>query len=654
MSGVSGLIASGTQRRRSRLAGRDFYGTPDGARRLLRATGAERDALMSELFGELPAGDQADQADQTMYETSSGLMVPKSVTMPPDPTENWFVYLTTEEIFGPGQTMSMPSIIANVKKVSLEATLAWCAVWVAKLHHPGSIKRDVDSEFIATHLNGSHRVKIENLLRNPRAVLLAPQTFVVIAKIALEHCERRGAPPQDGEDVRPLVSAVLALPTHLTEGVEEVGEEDLVIHIDAGPMGPYLVANQLFNNAPEWRTAWAVYQRCLREFPRELVNHPRIVNFEAAYLDATGVPLDDLVTVCAVVWSRTISGQPSFELSYFDALKWDRVRLDAVLNLVTATPETLRDLLRQEANSFGVLWSTKTFDQFPIVRWEEGYLTVLHPAWVVNRSTGLWPLMDVRRELEQRGEGSKASKVAGSVEHTHEHFALETIEELVGTQRMYRDDALRRAYGKKGKVADAAVDYGTSWVVVEVTTRGFRLETLAGVSEDSLAQDIDDIVGKARQAEATIDNLRRDEAALTGHSAVPGRRRFHPVVVVASRFAGNPITFTMLRERLKREGVLQADDCAPLEVLQFEDLLAMEGASEKHGYAFLDMLAEKATIERPLVPMLEFLSHKLGRSVPLPDRIHRSWKAWMDTAIDRLRDAGSGTEEGLRADDRNE
>lgn len=647
MSAVAGVIASDTQRRSSRLAGNDFYGTPEEVRRLHRASGAERDALVRRLLGEF---SEDNQRHRTMYETASGFIVPESVMMTPDPTDNWFVYLTTEEIFGPGQTVSMPNIINNVKKVSLETTLSWCAAWVAKLHHPGSTKQNVDAEFIAKHLNGSHRAKIESLLRNPHAVLLAPQTFVVIAKIALEHCERRGAPPPDDEDVRPLVSAALALPTHLTEGVDEVGDEDLIIDTDAGPMGPYLVANQLFNNAPEWRTAWAVYHRCLRELPRELKTHPRVVDFEAAYFDATGVPLDDLVTVCSVVWSRTISGHATFPMSYFDALRWDRARLDAVLDLVSASPKTLRGLLREDADSYGVLWSTRTFDQFPIVRWEEGYLTVLHPAWVVNRSTGLWPLLDVRRELEDRGERRKEGKVAGSVEHTHEHFALEVIEELVGTQRTYRDDALRRAYGSKGKVADAAIDYGTSWVVVEVTTRGFQLKTAAGISEDSLAQDIDDIVRKARQAEATINNLRRDEAALTGQSHAGGPRTFYPVVVVASRFAGNPITFTMLRERLKRDGVLQADDCAPLEVLQFEDLLAMEGASEKHGYAFLDMLAEKVAIERPLVPMLEYLAHKLGHSVPLPNRVNRSWKEWMGTAIDRLCAAGSAPEESLPED----
>jgi hypothetical protein len=67
--------------------------------------------------------------------------------------------------------------------------------------------------------------------------------------------------------------------------------------------------------------------------------------------------------------------------------------------------------------------------------------------------------------------------------------------------------ALRRADGKQRSVADTAVDYGDFWVVVEVSTKGFQSKTAAGVSEHALAQDLDDIVTKARQVDATIKNL---------------------------------------------------------------------------------------------------------------------------------------------------
>jgi hypothetical protein len=91
---------------------------------------------------------------------------------------------------------------------------------------------------------------------------------------------------------------------------------------------------------------------------------------------------------------------------------------------------------------------------------------------------------------------------------------------------------------------------------------------------------------------------------------------------------------------------LQANDCAPLEVLQIEDLLAMEGTCEKEGHGFLELLAEKAAIERPLVPMLDFLAHKLGHGAPIPERIKNTWKHWMGTAIELLREAGSAPPEG--------
>jgi hypothetical protein len=475
------------------MSGSGFYGTPNGVRHLLSAHGPHREQLMRELIGD---GSVADHRNRTMYETPSGLIVPGTALRQVDPLDKMRVYLTSEDIFGPGKRLSFNGIIARVKQVSLENALAWCARWVAKLHDPRTSHRKVDAEFVELCFEGEQRRKVEHLLRDPHTVLLATQTFIVLSKLALEHCERRGLPPAQ-EELRPLAAAVLAVPSHLTEGVDDVADEDLVVDVDAGPMGSYIVANQMFNDPPHWQTAWAVFQRCLRELPVELKDHPRVVDFDVAYLDATGVTLEDLITICALVWTHAISNSPSFPVAVFDSLKWEPSRLDAVLDLISATPETLREMLQQDNSALGLLWSTKTFDQFPIVRWEE-HLTVLHPAWVVNRSTGQWPLLDVRRDL---GDRPRISKVAASVQHTHEHYALEVIEDLVGHTRLYRDDALRRAFGRQRKVADAAIDYGNTWVVVEVTTEGFQLKTAAGISEDALAQDIDDIVRKATQVE---------------------------------------------------------------------------------------------------------------------------------------------------------
>ena len=610
-------------------------GTPEDVRRVLASSGIEREALMRQRFG-----DRAGVPQSQLHRTEQGLWLPRTAISPGDATKNFKVYLTTAEIFNHEAPMSVGAIVRNVSEVSLELAIAWCANWVAKLQQPGRSNRDVDREFVDAHLGEPHRTKVLNLLRDPRLVLLSPQTLMVITKIAIEHCRREGPPPANA-DVTPLVLAVLGVPSHLTADVEGIPEEELVVDVAGGRLSSYIVANQMFNNPIDWRTAWAVFQRCLREIPEELRGHPRVVNFEAAYLDATGVDLDDLVTICAVLWGRAISDAgPTLPLAYLEPLKWGTDRINAVLDLICATPEELRNALREDATEFGLLWSTKTFDQFPVVRWGE-HLTVLHPSWVVNRATGSWPLLDVRRALELRGEASQAGRIAGSVEHSHEHFALEVVESITGTNRVYRDDALRRAYGKRRSVADAAVDYGDSWVVVEVATKGFQLKTAAGVSEDALGQDLDNIVSKARQVHATIRNLRANEKPLTGRQRAVRARRFYPVVVVTSRFAGNPITLSMLRARLRVAEVLQAGDCSPLEVFDIEDLLALQGACEHYGYSLRDLLAAKAEIERPLVAMKDFLANKLGHNAPYPAIVEWSWQEWMNTAIAQLRQAAS-------------
>ncbi|MBU2694988.1 hypothetical protein CCO04_07835 [Pimelobacter sp. 30-1] len=603
---------------------------------MLAASGQDLDAMLLSRFGpwSVPAQRASDQSEQ-MFRTESGLMVPGPATPRLNPLGRVLVYLTFEDLFS--QTLSLSAIVDQVRSVSLELAVAWCSSWIAKAHHPRGSQCDVDEEFVNTHLLGPVQAKVRRFMREERRVIVVTQALTVLIKIALEHCERQGPPPADA-NVRPLVIALLGIASHLGADVEGVAEDEVVVGVSAGRMGTYMVANQMFNNTLDWRTAWAAYYRCLRELPSEMASHPDIVSFEDAYLDATGVPLDDLVTVCAVMWARCVGSDATMPLKYFDALRWESERLEAALGLVSATPEVLKKELRADADKLGLLWSTKTFDRFPAVRWGD-FVTVIHPSWVVTRSTGLWPLLDVRRELEQRGDRRTVRRVSASVEHTYELYALETIEGQTGQERLFRDDALRRAYGRRGKVADAAVDYGHSWVVVEVTTRSFQLATAAGVSEDALEQDLDDIVEKAKQVQATIDNIRRDERALTGRAAALGPRRFHPVVVVTSRFAGNPITFTMLRERLKAAEVLQAGDCAPLEVLELEDLHALEGACEKYGASFLGLLAEKAAIEHPLVPMREFLNDKYGNNAPYPERINRSWKQWMDTAIGVLRPA---------------
>ena len=94
---------------------------------------------------------------------------------------------------------------------------------------------------------------------------------------------------------------------------------------------------------------------------------------------------------------------------------------------------------------------------------------------------------------------------------------------------------------------------------------------------------------------------------------------------------------TILRERLAKAGLLQDDDIAPLEVMELEDLLALEGAVEQHGLDMVGVLARKATASMAMMSMRHFLGEELGRYAPHPARVEGRWQTWFESALEELR-----------------
>ncbi|KAF5990793.1 hypothetical protein [Streptomyces sp. WAC00263] len=123
------------------------------------------------------------------------------------------------------------------------------------------------------------------------------------------------------------------------------------------------------------------------------------------------------------------------------------------------------------------------------------------------------------------------------------------------TRRVYDDADLKAAYAALGqRIADAAVDYPGTWIVIEVTTTQLRRDAATAVPGESQIEDIDKLVEELDQIDATITALRRDEAALTGEPAGDGRR-FLPLFVLPEGFPVNPVnpvTLTVIRERARR------------------------------------------------------------------------------------------------------
>lgn len=481
-----------------------------------------------------------------------------------------------------------------------------------------------------------YKTKALNLLRDPRRVMVVPQTIHYLAKLAFLFCPLDA--PSGPEQTAALLMALFNLPAHLDSGVQPLDEADeYIVTSTAGPLECYFIANHMFNSRLDIMTVLTVFQRCWLDLPAENPDDPRMLDLPAEYEAATGVPLADLTALCLVLWAGAVNGTTLHNLSQVNVFGWSDERFERALDLISCAPDEMRTSIIEAEKTFGLLWTTRAFAFHPVVRWGE-HITVIDPDLLILRTTGLWPLMDIQRCLAGGSRETKAhvERVKIAAHHAHEQFAEEMLQDVAGITRLYDEDALRAAYGRKSQVADVAVDYGHSWVVAEVTTTGFQDLTAAGTSPIAVTEDLDKAVRKARQLQATITNLRRNTNKLTRDGRTDRVRVFYPVLVVTTRFPASPITMTMLWERLREENLLQGDDVAPLEVMELNDLCAAVGAVE-HGHSLAALLEGKRGSPMSRMSMRDYLHEKLRGSVPQPRKVQDTWQKVFDPVIEAVR-----------------
>jgi len=520
--------------------------------------------------------------------TPGGLVVPEGVARGVAPMDLIKVYITAEELFGFSVPMSV--VLDHVRRLPLECVLEFCAGWLNAQRRLGADHRAVDENFAAAYFSAPVRARAAGLLHDPRRVLVVPQGLFVLMKVA---CLQSGDALLPGVDEGNAPLALIGLLDHLGGCDDSSGGEPTVVTRQARRLGREIISNQLFNSHRSEASGIRRFVRRWVELPTELAGHPRVRDMAAQFEDATGVTLADLVLVLFAMWGASTEGRPRFGLSYFDSLGWAPDRLERTLALFTADIPHLRAGVREEATAFDLPWAIGTFERYPVVRMSDDSVLVLDAQLLGRRLLGILPLFDITHLLEQRGDRKLRRQIEGSYAHLSEAYALEVLTAATseaGSNRFFGEDALRAAYGRARQVADAAIDYGDAWVVVEITTSRPQRGTVSGQSDAAVSADLDKLVGKAGQIESTIAAIRGDQTALTGAAPHP-HPRFHPVLVVADGFPVNPISLTLLRERMRDAGVLQSHDIAPLEVLDLEELEIVEILVGGSGPSLRDLVA---------------------------------------------------------------
>jgi hypothetical protein len=360
------------------------------------------------------------------------------------------------------------------------------------------------------------------------------------------------------------------------------------------------------------------------------------------YEEATGVPILDVMTVGLAIWSRSVNGDLATPLTYFREAGWSDQRTEAALAVLCASTGDLRKLVEADAREFGIEWSVNALERFPIIRVDDQWLLPIDPAYVVRRAFGwptYWDVMngDIGRSAKNRFDSA--------IRNAAERYVSEIFRNLCGDpDRLYLDEQLRPRLGMSNRVADLAVDYGDSWVVAEITTSVLRRESIAGLSDEDVEQDLDKFVGKIEQIDSTINQLRTDSERLTGHAANTRGLTFYPVLVLAEGFPVNPISLTILRERVKEAGLLSGADTVPLEVLDTIEIEIIESLQESGGPTLRDLLESKRTSGLWRASMRQYILVELRLNPPRSARVDRLWRKLFGLIIEPFRPAGEGGE----------
>lgn len=582
-----------------------------------REPGSLRDAYLAVPVPGRPVleGTTAPALTPQWQQQPSGLITP--ATAPTQPIDLLGVYLTFSEIFGfpadSGYT------VRQLRVLPLGVVLQFCAELLNALSQPGASRADLDRHFATQWLRDPFRTRVLNLLRDPRRALLVPQALMLLARAAVEHSP--DTLPEDTEQGN-LVGALLTF-SDLTGASGRQGPT--VITDQPGELGREIIANQYFNNSTSVAHTLTRYVRRWRHGLPQVDNIGGLVDLAAVYEECTGVTLDDLTIVAGALWIAACHGEVLTPAAELETLL-PAGRAAGALSLISAHPDTLREAVQAERAQRRTEWTFDAFQQYPVVRLGD-LLLVVDQRYLIDRAFGWLPINDIRFPPRTRSRPAGHKKRAEQAVHTLRRLSELYVSEILhsitgqgGARRVYDDAELKTAFQeKKQKIADAAIDYGDTWIVVEVTTSQLQRDAATAVPGDAQVNDIDKLLDEVHQIDATIQALRRDESRLTG-VAGPVRRRYLPLLLLTEGFPVNPVTMTVIRERADRDGLLQGQDVMPLEVLDVEELELIEALQEQQGVSLLTLIQRKQASHLERMPMRSFLYATITTAFSHPQR----------------------------------
>lgn len=521
----------------------------------------------------------------------SGLLVVGDVT-DPAPIDQMAVYLTASEVFG---AYLPEGLLDELLEGRTADRLVWATAMLLRAEHEEVA--DLEVAIVNEVLVGEARERAGNLLASRERRLIAPQIQLLVAAGALLGLPWTGDHPADAPDV----TGALLLGLHVGDLLEGASHDDTEIlfgNVRAG-LAAEVVANQLFNSVTQLRADIARHEAVWHRHLPAVAETEGLPDLAELFENVTGVPLDVFQAVGFGFYAAKSEDPPFVSRSWFSSTRIMPEDVAAIESLVSVTPDELRSQLERDVagDLSGNRWALQAFSRWPLLRYDESRWLVHSPQLLVDRFFSGLAFFDA-----WFAAGAERDQVKHAWGLATERYGHEVLRAVAGA-RVFPEDRLQAAYSRAGKrIADAAVDYGHRWLVLDFSSRRPSQALARGASPEALVEEVHTLVDdKGEQLHDTIEAIRRDETRLTGAEQQVDSRRFTPVVAVHSRWPVNPITHELIQLRLKELDFLQDDDVDDLEVVTIEELEMVEAVQESGGPDLVALLDRKR--EGPLFRM---------------------------------------------------
>jgi hypothetical protein len=250
--------------------------------------------------------------------------------------------------------------------------------------------------------------------------------------------------------------------------------------------------------------------------------------------------------------------------------------IDAFLELVSRTPGEMAQAVATPRRS---LWDFLAFQEHPVLHIDDGLLVVDAAMLLERVTTGLyWVMHDRIRDAEGDGARDRWTHAwAAMVEALAEdELRPQSPTLLNGASTFFTEDDIGQAY-PGSKTADAAIDFGSAFVAVEIVSGQLKTETRIDGDPHAFAADMERIAyKKIRQLDATAKNLlKRPEALIGQTSSVTAA--VYPVVIAAGGLPLSPVTTALIHEYCGENNLLDLPLIEPVAVMDLGELEMLEG-----------------------------------------------------------------------------